>query len=264
MSWSARQQRHQLVDARGGAQERADRRGPGASRYRACSASARRIGGVAGREQRRVVDEPREQRVGGAHPPTLASARRGRVGGDSRTTRSSTGACDALLPPGRRGPAQAPHPVPPAGRQPLRRGADGRRGLLLRRLAALPPAPADRDRVQRGLRRARPSTVVPTTRSSRGTSRRTSSTARPRPPTRCSAASTCSPTPTYASPTPSPTSRRRCTATRSATSACTSRAASAVVETVFGALTVASRRLRRHPDVDHPPLGARRASCARW
>ncbi len=37
----------------------------------------------------------------------------------------------------------------------------------------------------------------------------------------------------------------------------------AVVETVFGALDGRGRRLRRHPDVDHPPLGARRASCAR-
>ena len=128
-------------------------------------------------------------------------------------------------------------------------------------------APADGDRVQRGLRRADASPVGPTTRSSRGTSRRTSSTARPRPPTRCSAGSTCWPTTTYASPTSSPTSRRRSTATRSATSASTSRAARRVVETVFGALTVGagdyvviptSTTHRWVPDGGEPLRAARR------
>src|SRR5262249_29618372 len=53
---------------------------------------------------------------------------------------------DAVLPERRRGPAEAAHTVPEAGRRPLRRGADGPGGLLVRLVAALPPRPADRHR----------------------------------------------------------------------------------------------------------------------
>ena len=41
-------------------------------------------------------------------------------------------------------PPEAPHPAPPTRRRPLLRGADGRGGLLLRLLAALPPRAARR------------------------------------------------------------------------------------------------------------------------
>ena len=60
-------------------------------------------------------------------------------------------------------------------------------------------------------------------------------------------------------------SRRRCTATRSATSASTSRPARATVETVFGALDGRPGRLRDPAAGDHAPLGARPATsrCAR-
>ena len=153
-----------------------------------------------------------------------------------------------------RGAPQAAHPVPPARRRPLRRGADGPGGLLLRLVAALPPVPADRDRRRRGVR---PAGLVPdrrTGRSSRATCAPTSSTAPA--PTRCSAASTCWPTTTAASRTWSPTGRRRSTATRSATSASTSRPARPRVESTFGALDVGRRRLR-----DHPDLGRSTGSC---
>ena len=60
--------------------------------------------------------------------------------------------------------------------QPLPRGADGRGGLLLRLLAALPPRRAVGDRRQPGLGAARPVAARPTTRSSRATSSCTTST----------------------------------------------------------------------------------------
>ena len=56
----------------------------------------------------------------------------------------------AVLPGGRGDPAQASRPLPRPGGEPVRRGADGRGGLRLRLLAALPRAPADGDREERG------------------------------------------------------------------------------------------------------------------
>src|SRR6266540_708953 len=56
------------------------------------------------------------------------------------------GGRDAVLPLGRRGSAQASHPVPQARRLPARRGARRPGGLLLRRLAAVPPPQPHRDR----------------------------------------------------------------------------------------------------------------------
>jgi homogentisate 1,2-dioxygenase len=143
---------------------------------------------------------------------------------------------------------------------PVRRGADGRRGLLLRRVAALPPAPADRDRVQRGLRRA-DLRRRPTTRSSRGTSRRTSSDGAPAAD-RCSAGSTCWPTPTSGSSyvvadRPSPLYRNaigdECVYVESG--AASSRPCSAPRRS--------DRRLRRHPDVD-THRWVPQASCGCW
>ena len=57
---------------------------------------------------------------------------------------------------GGRGPTQATHPAPRPRRQALPRGADGRGGVLLRLLAALPPGRAVGDRRQRDLGAARP------------------------------------------------------------------------------------------------------------
>ena len=95
-------------------------------------------------------------------------ASRGRMATSSGTTGSREcvkGDQHAVLPGGRRDSAQAPHPFPGSSREPLRRGTHGRGGLRLRFLAALPRAPADRDREERGpggrrrpRRRCRPTT----------------------------------------------------------------------------------------------------------
>src|SRR4051812_35013414 len=70
------------------------------------------------------------------------------------------GDIDALLPAGRRDPAQAAHGLPQARRRALRRRADGRRRLLRRLRVALPPRAADGDR-RRGRRRGGPRVAHP-------------------------------------------------------------------------------------------------------
>ena len=91
---------------------------------------------VARREDRGVVDEP-------AH----ASSRR-----HARTNVARHG----VLPSSGRRPAEAAHPAPRPRRQALLRGADGGGGLLLGLLAALPPRRSVGDRRQRGVGAARP------------------------------------------------------------------------------------------------------------
>ena len=169
----------------------------------------------------------------------------------------------AVLPQRRRGPAQAPHPVPqPDGSLYAEElmgveGFSSDSSLLYHR--HLPTAIV----AARGLRRAGLSHRGPTSRSSRGTSAPTSST-RGRRRRRCSAGSTCWPTTTCGSRTWSPTEpsplyrnaigdecvyveSRRARSSRP----CSARS------------TVGSRRLRRHPDVDHPPVGAAAAEPLR-
>src|SRR5579884_2795715 len=70
---------------------------------------------------------------------------------DVLSRKADLGGEDAVLPQRRRATPQAAHPVPATRRQPVRRGADGPGGLLQRLLAALPPAPAHRDRGGRGV-----------------------------------------------------------------------------------------------------------------
>ena len=96
---------------------------------------------------------------------------------------------DAVLPPARRYSAQAAHPVPPARRQPLRRGADGCRRVLVRRVVALSPQPADGDRLQRDLRRIRPGRAAEPP--AQATALQDAQAGRCRP-TRSSGGSTCS------------------------------------------------------------------------
>ena len=135
----------QLGHPRGRAEEGADELRPAGRAYGRVLLQSLVHRRVAGREEGGVVDEAGEQRTRDhLMDPTGLPADGVRVAGWPH----------ALLPPGGRDPAQAPHAVPPARRQPLRRGADGRRGVLVGRLAALPPAHPDGDRVERGLRRA--------------------------------------------------------------------------------------------------------------
>ena len=158
----------------------------------------------------------------------------------------------ASLPTRRRGAAEAAHPAPRPRRPPLLRGADGRGGLLLRLLAALPPrrAVGDRRLARSGSCPTRP--ARPTTRSSRGTSSCTTSRPAPtRSPTGgwCSATTTCGSRTSSPAPTPSPYYRNaigdECVYVESGTG---------VVETVFGVRRLPRRRLRVIP----------RATTHRW
>ena len=126
-----------------------------------------------------------------------------------RRPESLAGCLHGLLPQRRRRPAEAAHPAPRPRRTALPRGADGRGGLLLRLLAALPPRRAVGDRRQPGVgaRATRPGR--PTTRSSRGTS----------------SCTRCSPRATHAA-TPSPAGGW-CSATTTSGSATSSPAPSA-------------------------------------
>ena len=153
----------------------------------------------------------------------------------------------------------------PDGRAAVR-GTDGRGGLLLRLVAAVPRATSRRRSSTR--RRGNRPTQRPcrTIRCNRATSGcpRCSATTRGRTPTWSPGGAWCSATPTCDCPTWSPARRPPCTATRSATSACTSRPARASVETFFGALPVrtgdfVAPAARHHAPVDP---GARRAAAA--
>ena len=131
------------------------------------------------------------------------------------------------------------------GRRALRRGADGRRGLLLRLLAALPPRPADGDRVggdvhAAGVRRPRPEPAPAAAATSDPQARRRPGHRRGDRP--AAAARQRRRPPARTSP---PTRHRRCTATRSATSCVYVEAGSGACETVFGALRGRPGRLRR-------------------
>ena len=147
--------------------------------------------------------------------------------------------------------------------QPLPRGADGRGGVLLRLLAALPPRRAVGDRRQPGLGPARPDPhaqppaqaaapqaahAVPRGRDRRR-GHRPAAGARQQ---RRADQRTSSP-----APTPSPYYRNaigdECVYVESG---------SGTVETVFGRADLPGRRLRADPAGHHAPLGARRAEPA--
>src|SRR5690606_31615548 len=133
-----------------------------------------------GREQPGVVEEADERVIEGSSQPGTSGRRRlvsacGPMCPLSPNWHTAPagrpGGADAALPPGGRGPAQAPHPVPRPRRQPLRRGAHGRRRLLVGLGAALPPPapppprraragpPAPRRRRRRPPRRPPPALV---------------------------------------------------------------------------------------------------------
>ena len=117
---------------------------------------------------------------------------------------------------------------------PLLRGADGGGGLLVRLLAALPPRRAVGDRRLRGLGAARPD---PHPQPPAEAAPPQAARPRDRDRTRSTTGGWCSATTTCASRTSSPApSTRRTTATRSATSACTSSPGPASSQTVFGVI----------------------------
>ena len=93
---------------------------------------------------------------------------------DQRTHSASSarphgGRTDGALPIDGVHPAEAAYPAPAAERRTRVRGADGRGGLLVGLVAALPPQPAVADRRRGRLAGRRPLDHDPTTRSSRST-----------------------------------------------------------------------------------------------
>ena len=252
--------------------------GPTTSPYQAaagarrCAATATAIGRVARREQRGVVDEPGEQRVGGigalTRRPTLADALRGRTVG----VRSA----------GRRRPLSDEHggaTMPyyrQVGEVPRKRHTQFRQpdgGLYAEELMGIEGFSTDSALLYH---RHLPTAIV----ASRGVRRRRRSHRRPNHPLKPRHLRTHkldaapAPTPITGRPAPagqrrrahllrrSPTGRRRCTATRSATSASTSSPARRVVETVFGALDGRRRRLRRASRRRRRTAGCRTAATA--
>ena len=164
------------------------------------------------------------------------------------------------LPAHRRSASEAAHPVPRPRGSPLLRGADGGGGLLLRLLAALSPRRPVGDRRRRGLGAARPDPHAQPPAQSRGTSSCTTSRpGRTRSTTGawCSATTTCGSRTSSPAPTP-----RRTTATRSATSACTSSPAPASSRRSSGSIGYRAGDYVRRPAGDHAPLGAGRAEPA--
>ena len=143
--------------------------------------------------------------------------------------------------------------------EPLPRGADGRGGLLLRLLAALPPRRARRRSSTAEVWElpdqtpdAQPPAQAAAPQAARPVRRRRTPTRSTGPPAgarqqRRPDLATSSP-----APTPSPYYRNaigdECVYVESGSGA---------VETVFGVLTLPHRRLRRDPAGDHAPLGAR-------
>ena len=144
--------------------------------------------------------------------------------------------------------------------QPLPRGADGRGGVLLRLLAALPPRRAVGDRRQRGLGAARPDPdPQPPAQAAAPQAARARDGQGPghRPP--AGARQQRRPDRRTSSPASTP---RRTTATRSATSASTSRPAPAPSRPCFGVLSYRTGDYVIVPAGDHAPLGAGRAEPA--
>ena len=221
-------------------------------------------GGVARGEDRGVVDQA-DAASGSScvrHAATLTMTHIPDASVRLSELDKSTSGTDGSLPTGRRGPAEAAHPAPRPRRQAVLRGADGRGGLLLGLLAALPPrrAVGDRRQSRSGSCPTRP--ARPTTRSSRGTSSCTTSrTDRGRRSTgrrlvlgnndvRISYVVTG----TDAVAALPQRDRRRVRLRRVRQPA--------TVETVFGVLTYRAGDYVIVPAGDHPPLGAGRAEPA--
>ena len=127
-----------------------------------------------------------------------------------------------VLPAARQHPTEAAHPAPRPRRPAVLRGTDGRGGLLLGLVAALPPRDPVGDRRRPAVGAARPGDDP-----ERAAAAPAPAAARPvrrgdRRPTSSPAAGSCWATTTCGSPTSSPARRHRCTATPSATNASTS------------------------------------------
>ena len=169
---------------------------------------------------------------------------------------------DHAVLPGRRGDTpQTPHPVPAPRRRAVRRGADGRGRVLHPTRRCSTTAIPDRDpltpRTRPAHRRPGPEPALTPRhlRTHKLDGGRRGPGDRP--------AATCSPTTTYGSRTCGPTPSR-----------CPERHRRPVplpgvrldaVESPFGVLDAVAGRLRRHPHLDDPPLGAdrRRRPAAR-